>query len=256
MYTVFYPLKKADAHGNFIYEKEEIEDAASYFSEFGQKKLTLLHGGKTIDAAITNQFWIVKAGDPIFKEERHIGALVGGTKFYNKEVYEEFKAGKYETSIEGEAEEVPATQEEINNIAKSHSIIEDLKEFIKNLFAKSQNNNYIKEDDEVILHDESVTKGIIMSPEEVKALIMAMKAEIMAELKPEKPEVEIEAGKPAETMPAIDPEKEELKKALELKTAEAEKLKADLEKQVKKSVQVKEENEPEKEVKKQFSMFN
>ena len=82
-----------------------------------------------------------------------------------------------------------------------------------------------------------------------------IKAEIMAELKPEKPEeMPVEESKPTEPMP--DPEKEELKKSLELKTAEAEKLKAELEKEVKKSVQVKEVVSPEKEVKKQFSMFN
>lgn len=243
MYSIWYPLNKADAHGDFVDSPAVLENAAIDFMKSGEKSIKILHEGNFTDGAVVKELWIVKAGDPIFTNPNLIGSLAGGIKFLDAELYNKCKSENWETSIEGQAEE------EI--IEKS--MIEELKEFIKNLFAKSQNINYIKEDDEVILHDESVKKGIIMTPEEVKALIMAMKAEIIAELKPEKePEIEmpIEEAKPAEEvkpdMLVVDPEKEELKKQVE-------KLKADLEKEVKKSVQVREnKNEQTEESEKVF----
>jgi hypothetical protein len=240
MHSIMYMLNKEDAHGCLVEAQKALDDACLDFMENGEKRLKMTHDGDFVNAKVM-QLYIVPKGHPIWSDEKYIGAIASVTKFLDPVLYEQMKDENWETSIEGQAEEEVIEK----------SMIEDLKDFIKNLFAKSQNNNYIKEDDEVILHDQTVKKGIDMSEEQIKALIMAMKAEIMAELKPEKePEVPVEDAKPAEPAdPMPDPEKEELKKQLE-------KLKADLEKEVKKSVQIKEVADPEKEVKKQFSMFN
>lgn len=240
MYSIWYPLNKVDAHGDFVDNPAVLENAAIDFMKSGEKSIKILHEGNFTDGAVVKELWIVKAGDPIFTNPDLIGSLAGGIKFLDAELYNKCKSENWETSIEGQAEEEVVEK----------SVIEDLKDFIKNLFCKSQNVNYIKEEHQVLLEEQR--KEIIMNPDEVKALISeamtALKAEIMAELKPEKPEeMPVEESKPAEPMP--DPEKEELKKELE-------KVKAELEKEVKKSVQVKEVVSPEKEVKKQFSMFN
>lgn len=47
-------------------------------------------------------------------------------------------------------------------------MIEELKEFIKNLFAKSLNNAYIKEEPQVKVEER---KEVDMTPDEVKAMI-------------------------------------------------------------------------------------
>lgn len=225
MYSIWYPLNKVDAHGDFVDNPAVLENAAIDFMKSGEKSIKILHEGNFTDGAVVKELWIVKAGDPIFNNPDLIGSLAGGIKFLDVELYNKCKSENWETSIEGQAEEEVIEK----------SMIEDLKEFIKKLFVKSQNIYYIKEEPQVILEEQR--KEIVMNPDEVKALISeaiaALKAEIIAELKPEKSEempVE-EAKKPAE--PMSDPEKEELKKELE-------KVKAELEKEVKKSVQVRE----------------
>lgn len=241
MYSIWYPLNKVDAHGDFVDNPAVLEDAAINFMKSGEKSIKILHDGEFTDGAVVKELWIVKAGDPIFTNPDLIGSLAGGIKFLDTDLYNKCKSENWETSIEGQAEEEIVEK----------GLIEDLKDFIKNLFVKSQNNTYIKEEPQVSLEE----KAVKMTPEEVKAMvaemIMAAKAEIMAELKPEKEPEEMpveEACKPEEKTAEPDPEKEELKKALEDQKAEAEKLKAELEKEVKKSVQSKEDNQPERNV--------
>jgi len=231
MYSIWYPLNKVDAHGDFVDSPTVLEDAAIDFMKSGEKSIKILHEGNFTDGAVVKELWIVKTGDPIFTNPDLVGSLAGGIKFLDAELYNKCKSENWETSIEGQAEEEIVEK----------SMIEELKEFIKNLFAKSLNNAYIKEEPQVKVEER---KEVDMTPDEVKAMIAeamtALKTEIMTELKPEKPaeEMPVEDEKPAEPMP--DPEKEELKKTVE-------KLKAELDKEVKKSVQFKqvEKSEPE-----------
>ena len=87
MYSIWYPLNKIDAHGDFVDNPAVLEDAAINFMKSGEKSIKILHEGNFTDGAVVKELWIVKAGDPVFTNPDLIGSLAGGIKFLDAELY-------------------------------------------------------------------------------------------------------------------------------------------------------------------------
>lgn len=176
MYSIMFHLNKADSQNCIVEEASVLEASARDFMKSGAKNLKILHEGNLTDGAEIQELWIVKAGDPIFNKPDQVGALANCIYFPDKELFQKMKTEGWETSIEGQAEEVEIEKEDPSWIEK---IAKRVMEML----------NIKKE----------VTK---MNPEEVKALILETVTPLLNALRdevkpkePEAPEAELEMQK-------------------------------------------------------------
>jgi len=187
MYSIMFHLNKSDSQNCIVEDAKVLEAAARDFMKSGAKNLKILHEGNLTDGAEIQELWIIKAGDPIFTKPDQVGALANCIYFPDKELFQKMKTEGWETSIEGQAEEIEIEKDDPSWIEK---IAKKVMEML----------NIKKE----------VTK---MNPDEIKALILETVTPLInalkEEIKPKEPETEKEPEK--ETPPPVD---DEMKKEL------------------------------------------
>lgn len=173
MYAIMFKVNQVDSQGCIVENVEVLKEASQDFMENGAKSLKIYHDGKFTDGAKYQQIFIVRENDTIFNKAEHLGALACVIKFSDKELFQKMKTEGWETSIEGQAEEV--------EIEKSDSWIEKIaKKVMEMLNIKKE----VKE----------------MNPEEVKALILETVTPLLNALKEEIKGKEPEPTKPDEEM--------------------------------------------------------
>jgi len=193
MYSIMFHLNKADSQNCIVEDAKVLEAAARDFMKSGAKNLKILHEGNLTEGAEVQELWIIKAGDPIFTKPDQVGALANCIYFPDKELFQKMKTEGWETSIEGQAEEIEIEKDDPSWIEK---IAKKVMEML----------NIKKE----------VTK---MNPDEIKALILETVTPLINALKEEIKPKELEAPKPDEEMEkkltALNTEIADLKKSNE-----------------------------------------
>lgn len=193
MYSIMFPLNKADSQGCIVKRPEVLEEAAREFMKSGAKNLKIMHEGEFTDGAEIQELWIVKAGDPIFSRQDQIGALANAIYFPDAELFRKMKTEGWETSIEGLAEEIEVEKSEDGLL---YRIAKKLKELI------------IKEEGaEMPMPTKEELQPLV---EELLKPVMERIAALEEAAKSAEVETEIEESKPA-----VDEEKEEMKKTIE-----------------------------------------
>ena len=173
MYSILYMLDKEDSQGCIIDDPEVLIKARDEFVQGGGlKKVKMLHGGKELgESAFTCEFWIIKSDikktgeelngemlredvvlmDPVFPDEKYVGALAASTKFTDVELWNKVKTEKWETSIEGRAKVLELEIEDDEDAEKrTLNIFEKL---FKGLFNKFSNESINKTIEEKISKD-------------------------------------------------------------------------------------------------------
>ena len=140
MYTILYMLNDEDSQGYICDDPAVLAKARDEFVQNGgMKKVKLLHDGIDLNGkALTCELWTIKqevkkAGeeldneilkedtvlrDPVFPDEKYIGALAVCTKFSDEGLWNKVKLEKWETSIEGTAKFVEFENEEVETTEK------------------------------------------------------------------------------------------------------------------------------------------
>jgi hypothetical protein len=146
LHSIMYMLNSKDSHGNFVTKAEVLEDACTNFMLNGSKIVKYTHDGKEIDASV-QQLYIVEKNHPVWSDDKYIGAIANVIKFNDVELYKYCKNNDWETSIEGEVEEVSVPIEKTNMFKQLYDkIIKEVKEVLKMKEPENNTNEVVPED--------------------------------------------------------------------------------------------------------------
>jgi hypothetical protein len=145
LHSIMYMLNSKDSHGNFVTKAEVLEDACTNFMLNGSKIVKYTHDGKEIDASV-QQLYIVEKNHPVWSDDKYIGAIANVIKFNDVELYKYCKNNDWETSIEGEVEEVSVPIEKTNMFKQLYDkIIKEVKEVLKMKEPENNTNEVVSE---------------------------------------------------------------------------------------------------------------